>query len=157
MPLPTAPDEYVDVDGYGLYEWIEVDWTPLLDGADLKGDDTHIPGAVGDYVNPRDIAGTTFVCNGNLFGHMAFDGTPATSDADQRATLRQNLAFLRGFICADVYPNDPRRTLTVHGDPDWGADVIIDRHLSLAKESPFCFSIILRIKVPDGELVTVGS
>lgn len=157
MPLPSAPDEYVDIDGFGLYEWIDIDWTPLLDGADLKGTDIDISHTDGSYVNPRHVAETTYVCTGWLHGTMLFDGTPASDLDDARRILRENLAFLRGYICADTATDDPTRTLTLHGDPDWSAEVIIDRHLSLATESETSLAVVLRVTVPAGELVAEGS
>lgn len=165
MALPSPPTEWVEIDDtYGLYWWIEVDWTPLLDGAIFRGEDTVIPAAPGRYVNPRTIDETEYLCPGYLFADRLFDGTEVTGDADVRSNMRANLSFLRGFICSPT-DDDPRRALVLHddNDTDWGADVIIDRHLGLTPvvdddgQSPYCFKVVFRITVPTGELVAVGS
>lgn len=166
MPLPTPPSEWAEIDdAYGLYWWIDVDWTPLLDGAPLKGADTDISHAPGRYVNVRQLDEAEHICPGYLYGDRTFDGATVTGDADVRTNIRANLAFLRGYVCSPPRPTSPLRTLTLHDDngDDWGAEVIIDRSLSLtpvvddSEQSPYCFKVLFRITVPSGELVTVGS
>lgn len=166
MPLPTPPPEWAEIDEtYGIYWWCDVDWTPLLDGAPLKGDDTDISHAPGRYVNPRQLDAMEKLCPGYLYADRSFDGDVVTGDADVRSNMRANLAFLRGFICSPARPTSPLRGLVLHDDnaDDWGADVIIDRNLSLTPivgdgdQSPYCFKVVFRIIVPAGELVTVGS
>lgn len=164
--LPSPPTEWVEVDDtYGLYWWIEVDWTPLLDGAPLKGDDTDISHAPGRYVNMRQIDEGEYLCSGYLFGDRSFDGDVVTGDENVRSNMRANLAFLRGYICSPPRPASPLRSLVLHdeNDTDWGADVIIDRKLGLTpvaddgQQSPYFFKVVFRITVPAGELVAVGS
>lgn len=166
MPLPTPPTEWAEVDdAYGLYWWMEADWTALLDGAQLRGSDTIIPGSPGRYVNPRTIDETTYICPGYMYGDRSFDGDTVTGDANVRSNLRANLAFWRGFIAAPEAPSSPLRVLTIHDDNDtaWAGYVIIDRNLSLTpvtddgEQSPYCFKVVVRVTVPAGELVAVGS
>lgn len=166
MPLPSPPNEWAEVDyTWGLYWWMEVDWTPLLDGAQLKGADTDISHAPGRYVNSRQIDETEYVCPGYLYSDRSFDGDEVSGFTACRSNMRANLSFLRGYVCSPPRPASPLRTFTLHdqyGD-DWGADVIIDRHLSLtpvvgdSEQSPLMFKVVFRVIVPAGELMTVGS
>lgn len=163
MPLPEPPAEWVEIDGeWGLYWWIEVDWNPLFDGAEYKGDDTDISHAPGSYVNVRQLAETEFICNGYLFADRGFDGTDYSGDTQAaRSNLRTLLAFWRGYIASPTRPTSPLRDLVVHDEAgvDWGAEVIIDRKLKLTKDddNPLAFRIEVRVTVPSGELIQVGS
>lgn len=158
MPLPAAPTEYAEVDSNPLYWWIEVDWTPLLDGAELRGRNTVIPHSPGSYVNPRRLAETEYVCEGVLFGDRTREGVELGGDlAACREQLRDHLAYLRDEVCSPLAPSSPLRTFVLHGDPAWEGDVIIDRHLGLARVSPVVFRVVFRVTVPAGELVEVGS
>lgn len=166
MPLPTPPTEWAEIDEtYGLYWWLDVDWTSLLDGAPLKGENTDISHAPGRYVNPRQLDEAEHICPGYLYGDRSFDGDTVTGDANVRSNMRANLSFLRGYICSPPRPTSPLRDLVIHDDnaTDWGAEVIIDRKLSLTPvsedegQSPYCFKVVFRITVPTGELVDIGS
>lgn len=158
MPTPSQA-EYLDIGGIplcveGAWEWLDL--SPLWQGADKRGSDRLVPGAVGVVPYPRRATVSLRAIEGYIHGFRDYNGVPF---ADVRDGLEANVAFLQENIEeTPATPADGTRVATLHLPS--GATKTGDVHvlaLRLSAFGPSAARAVWELSIPDGSLIYAGS
>lgn len=109
MAYADVPVERLEIDGVPLNcaGWTHTNLWALWAGATTRGTDRIIPGATGILSKPRRATAARLQLAVEIFGHIAWDGTPY---ADHRLGLWTNVDHLRTNVTDPVTTGDGTRT-----------------------------------------------
>lgn len=157
MPTPSQV-EYLDVDGLplaieGAWEWLDL--SPLWQGADKRGRDRLVPGAVGVRAYPRRPTVSERTIEGYVYGFRDVNGV---AFSDVRVGLEANVTYLQEHIEAAPLTADGTRVANLHMPS--GAIRTADVHvlaLRLGAFGPSAARAALVLSIPVGALDYAGS
>lgn len=149
MP-PVIPTRYLEISGISMSivgAWMLIDYTPLLQDAEQRGDDRLVPHLPGRIAHPRRRDRTAVVLPMEIYGDN--DQTGA-AHANQVDGLEANIAYLNANVVAPVSTGDGTRAAVLHlpaGNRNANVHVV---GLGLSRTSPTTARASLKLNIPTG-------